>query len=497
MHFTLVKITPSETDFSAANGFDDVILPICHALSRLGYSVETRINELNAQSVNILFGSCQIARELENFNPPANSIIFNLEQMTTRSPWHNDQYVEHLRRFTVWEYSRRNARYFRKSLGMTNVAEVRLGYVPEMTRLDRDFPQDIDVLFYGAVNERRQKILEAISRTKLRLGVLQGEYGMNRDYAIARSRLVLNVHYYIPATLEVPRLGYLWANYKPVVSELRKETELDPGLEESCRFCSYDELLPMVMEMALSDSARKEQSEKAFAAFSGLRQEDFLEAVVGRRTHAAIPQRPSWLHAGSGKDFRPDCLNVDINPAMNPDLALDLSRPLEHAAKYSTARFGDVSLNPGSFTRITAFELLEHVRDLTTLMRNFLDLLCDDGELHISVPYDLSYGAWQDPTHVRTFNERSWLYYSNWAWYLGWRDARFAVTSLTYTMNEEISAPLVAQGMTQAELLRVPRAVDGINVVLRKRKTTPADQEEHDFQTRSFYRGAVSEWSVR
>ena len=162
MHFTLVKITPSGADFAAANGFDDVILPIGHALSRLGYSVETRINELNAQSVNILFGTCQIAR-LDEFSPPANSIIFNLEQMTTPSPWRTEQYVEHLKRHTVWEYSHRNARYFRKSLGMDNVVEMRLGYVPEMTRLRRDFPQDVDLLFYGLVNERRRTVLLAIN----------------------------------------------------------------------------------------------------------------------------------------------------------------------------------------------------------------------------------------------------------------------------------------------------------------------------------------------
>ena len=496
MHFTLVKITPSGTDFAAANGFDDVILPLRHALARLGYNVETRVNECNAHSVNIMFGSCQIGRELDAFHPPANSVIFNLEQMTTPSPWHNDRYVEQLKRFTVWDYSHRNARYFRKSLGMDNVAEVRLGYVPEMTRLNRDFPQDIDVLFYGAVNERRQAILETLSRTKLRLGVLQGEYGTDRDYAIARSKLVLNVHYYVPATLEVPRLGYLWANHTAVVSELQKETERDPGLEECCRFCPYDELLPTVMEMALSDAARREQAEKAFAAFSRLRQEDFLEAVVGRRTHAAIPRRPAWLHAGSGKDFRPDCLNVDINPAMNADLTLDLSQPLDPSAKYSTVRFGEVSLKPGSFTRITAFELLEHVRELPTLMRNFLELLCDGGELHISVPYELSYGAWQDPTHVRTFNEKSLIYYSEWAWYLGWRDERFDLISLVFSTSP-FADSLTAQGMALEEILRIPRAANGMNVVLRKRKSTPEEQEEHDRLTRSFYRGAIGEWSVR
>ncbi|MBV5336502.1 MAG: hypothetical protein J0653_00360, partial [Deltaproteobacteria bacterium] len=60
-------------------------------------------------------------------------------------------------------------------------------------------------------------------------------------------------------------------------------------------------------------------------------------------------------------------------------------------------------------------------------MKNSLDLLSCGGEMWITVPYDLSYGAWQDPTHVRAFNERSWLYYSDWFWYLGWDDARFDI----------------------------------------------------------------------
>jgi hypothetical protein len=54
------------------------------------------------------------------------------------------------------------------------------------------------------------------------------------------------------------------------------------------------------------------------------------------------------------------------------------------------------------------------VRDLPQLMGNFLNLLVEEGELEIVVPYDLSLGAWQDPTHVRAFNENSWRYYCDW-----------------------------------------------------------------------------------
>lgn len=39
--------------------------------------------------------------------------------------------------------------------------------------------------------------------------------------------------------------------------------------------------------------------------------------------------RPDHLHVGSGRDFRNEALNVDINPHCHPDLVLDLSKPLE------------------------------------------------------------------------------------------------------------------------------------------------------------------------
>jgi hypothetical protein len=37
MHFSLIKLTPGGRD-AAANGFDDVILPVYYALRRLGFT---------------------------------------------------------------------------------------------------------------------------------------------------------------------------------------------------------------------------------------------------------------------------------------------------------------------------------------------------------------------------------------------------------------------------------------------------------------------------
>jgi len=92
------------------------------------------------------------------------------------------------------------------------------------------------------------------------------------------------------------------------------------------------------------------------------------------------------------------------------------------------------------------------------------------------VPYDLSWGAWQDPTHVRAFNERSWLYYTEWFWYMGWREARFDIAGFGLGLSP-IGEELKKRQMKGEDLVRYPRAVDQMRVVLRKRLLTEAEKQ--------------------
>jgi SAM-dependent methyltransferase len=157
----------------------------------------------------------------------------------------------------------------------------------------------------------------------------------------------------------------------------------------------------------------------------------------------------STLNLGSGKDYRPDCVNADIRSDVGADWLFDVCKPL---------------MEQRSFETIIANDVLEHLPDLVTAMTNCRDMLVLGGHMHIHVPYDLSYGAWQDPTHVRAFNERSWLYYTDWAWYLGWKDTRFTLLHLEYKLSE------FGKGskLPMEELTRTPRAVDSMYVVLQK-----------------------------
>ena len=187
---------------------------------------------------------------------------------------------------------------------------------------------------------------------------------------------------------------------------------------------------------------------------------------------APIPRR---LNAGSGKGWRIDCVNVDVDPLWRPDLVADLGKPLAAGKVVDLGRFGRRELPLDYFDEIHASHLLEHIPDLVTAMGTFLALLRAGGRLHAEVPYDLSYGAWQDPTHVRAMNERSWLYYTDWFWYLGWQEHRFELVELQYLLSD-IGRKLSAAGTPFEEFVRIPRAVDAMRVVLRKVRLTDEER---------------------
>ena len=298
MHFSLVKISHPDVP---THGFDDAMLPMFHALRRLGFSVEIRINEPNPLSRNIVFGSCTAPRKVGRILP-ANSIIVNLEQMVPGSLWMNNNYLSHLHDFTVWEYSESNLEVLHRQ-GITGAVLVPLGYVPEMTRLRTDFPEDIDVLFYGLVNGRRADLLSSLEKRGIRTYIAGGNtFGFARDRLIARAKIILNIHFIVPARLELVRLGYIWANKKAVVSERHEQTEVPEYLENACAYAVYEELEERVCALLADNAARKQQAEKGLELFAAKRLDESLKKVVGNRVFAAGGHSLSESSEGYGNE---------------------------------------------------------------------------------------------------------------------------------------------------------------------------------------------------
>jgi hypothetical protein len=156
------------------------------------------------------------------------TIVYNLEQIDESSSWCSPTYLRMLQSCQVWDYSAPNIASLTR-LGVTvKVRHVPVGYVPELTRIAAGPAEDIDVLFYGSMNERRNNVISQLRQAGLNAHTVFGMYGPARDALIARSKVVLNMHYYEANIFELVRVSYLLANRKAVVAECKPGTKIGP-----------------------------------------------------------------------------------------------------------------------------------------------------------------------------------------------------------------------------------------------------------------------------
>ncbi len=134
----------------------------------------------------------------------------------------------------MWDYNQRNIDRLKSDFVVDNaLLWLRIGYLPCMQRIVRAAIPDVDVLFYGKQSARRRHILDAMRLSGLEIVSLENVYGAERDAWIARSKIVLNLHYYdFSGVAEIVRLSYLLSNEKAVVSECGEDTDMDPLLRE-------------------------------------------------------------------------------------------------------------------------------------------------------------------------------------------------------------------------------------------------------------------------
>jgi SAM-dependent methyltransferase len=399
-----------------------------------------------------------------------NSIVFNVENIS--SQFMNEDYRRLLRKHVVFDFNERNAFDLSKWL-VRPVHYFRMFHIESLRRIDEPPDVDIDILFYGSFNARREKILTELRARGLRVEAVFGVFGVQLDRLIGRSKVVINIHFYDNGRIEMIRLFDLLANGRVVVSEVNAGEFVDADLADAFVAVPYEHLVDATEALVRDPERRRSVAMAGFRAFSHRRADTVLRDALA---WAETPRLPSNAVIGSGKMYDKRMFNIDIHERWHPDIVADIAGYELFLREFVSLRFGVLQLQRGYFDSITASHVLEHVPDLVTAMTNCLELLTDGGLFRITVPYDLSYGAWQDPTHVHAFNEHSWLYYCEWYWYLGWTQSRFDLIELTFR-NAPLGDALAARGMPQDEILRYPRAVDEMHVVFRKRALSQAERD--------------------
>jgi SAM-dependent methyltransferase len=104
------------------------------------------------------------------------------------------------------------------------------------------------------------------------------------------------------------------------------------------------------------------------------------------------------LDVGCGVNKYPDAIGIDRHAASRADVLCDLD--------HLPYPFAD-----GSFERIRAVHVLEHVADFIRTMEEFHRLLKAGGRVWIVTPHFSDYSSFCDPTHRRHLSSFSFRYF--------------------------------------------------------------------------------------
>lgn len=406
---------------------------------RLGTEVTISKNRLRADALNFVFGA-HLGLD-PGWARRYNCILENLEQLGEGGALVRPDYLKLLRHSAVVDYDLANVAAYAQD--PAEVPLVRFLFAPYLDD-EQVLPLEerpIDLLFFGSLNPRRRAWLDRVEASGLQVTRFdQPVYGAERDHFVRQSKAVLNCHFYDSSRFEQARAFQCLSLGTPVVSERRPATHAPAAFEDAI-FWVDDADVPGFFgdrfgQPAFYQAARERLDR--FRACDPLEDyADLLAFGVGyvrasTQTRSTAPWQPERINLGSGKDYKPGWLNIDVLDRAEPDLVLDLGQPITLPIETTGARGHRIRLEPGSVRHVYANNVLEHVPDLPRLMGNLLALLQDGGELQIEVPYEHAPTAWQDPTHLRALNENSWRYYTDWFWYLGWFEHRFELAQFAW-----------------------------------------------------------------
>ena len=273
--FAVTVISPPGYVHTAA--FYEVAESIHFGLVALGYDSVLTTNANLPGRQHIILGSNILPAYPLPLAP--NAILYNLEQVDPNSSWFRPELVALLAKYRVWDYSQTNVVAL-EALGVKVERVVPIGYVKELTRINFASHRDIDVLFFGSMNPRRQEIIQRLRSSGLQVAAVFGIYGQQRDALIARSKLLLNVHFYEAKVLEIVRISYLLANRCAILSESSSNPLEDASLADGVAFEEYGNLEKTAHELINDAERRNRLSQQGFELMRERLMSDYLHAAL-------------------------------------------------------------------------------------------------------------------------------------------------------------------------------------------------------------------------
>jgi hypothetical protein len=279
--FSIYIVSPDNYVHSRA--FEEQALSLHYAFRDLGCKVPIVHSPWEISGTPIVLGA-NLLSHIKEVTLPPDSILYNLEQIQDGSPWLKPEYIDLLRRYSVWDYSEQNIRALKK-YGIRDIKLCRIGYVSELSYIPllSEEQQDMDVLFYGSLNPRRSEILKRLQAKGLNVGTFFGVYGNRRDRLIARAKIMINIHFYESKVMEIIRLSHLMANKKFIISESGNDQAIERPFNEGIVFTGYDSLVEACLRYLDNAAERNRIAARGHEIFSAYKQTDYLREALGDR----------------------------------------------------------------------------------------------------------------------------------------------------------------------------------------------------------------------
>lgn len=331
----------------------------------------------------------------------------------------------------TWDYYPEHTDQFQQALCPSDT--VRFLWHPSLRRttpLPSLTQQDIDILFVGALTDRRERIVKDLEhKTGLKVTVAMNVWGQQLDDMIDRSKVILNLtgNDSEVRSFEVVRCMPIVAKNKLVIAENYHYIGIYPEAKGFVLFTDLDQLAETCLyyvqhpieRQALADqhTQRLEQTnitqelDRAIKRYFEHLSSKATPALPPIKTHidrlGIINERPFvWRYDTSYIYFDDAISNQAIYTLQHKaDFALPLR---DHTHQFNLSRlYRHAAIAPNSLLDINASDYLARTDSPVEFMRWCFEMLQLGGTVTMNLPYYLHDDSYQNPPYVRVCSSSS------------------------------------------------------------------------------------------
>ncbi len=300
MSATVWVVSPKDNPHVAA--FSELADSLVRCLIELGYGAFRTKDPDCCRGLTIVLGAHLL--KIGDTLPPGKFIIFNLEQLDRSSPWWTQDYREILKiADAVFDYSPRNKAFLKAHLNI-NAIICPIGHHEVMQKRSKDVQKDIDLLFIGSMNARREKILLSLQQYGITPLIAVNVYGDERDQLIKRAKINLNLHYYEAKIFEVVRCSMLLAQGAIIVSEFGEDKLVEQPYYDKIVFAKTENIGKACRYILDNESVAKQIWLKSHKKFTKMKQSTYLKKALAIYETRRNPQQESLHRPFAAKPFR-------------------------------------------------------------------------------------------------------------------------------------------------------------------------------------------------